>query len=217
MKKNSKIVCIFAHPDDEAFGPAGTIAKYAQKVEVYIICVTDGNDKTHYTHELSKIRKKEIQTSADILRVKKVFFLDYSDGELCNNIYHKVALDLEKTLRKIKPSVLITFEPRGVTGHIDHIFCTMVTSFVFNKLPFITKLWYFCASSDYAKKMKGYFIYFPPGYEKRQVHKVVDVSPYWNQKIMAIKAHKSQAKDINTALKYLKNLPKEEYFMEIKK
>ncbi|MBP9816108.1 PIG-L family deacetylase [Candidatus Woesebacteria bacterium] len=42
----ANIVAIFAHPDDEAFGPGGTLAKLSNEHDVYIICVTSG-DKSY--------------------------------------------------------------------------------------------------------------------------------------------------------------------------
>ncbi|MBI2637373.1 MAG: PIG-L family deacetylase, partial [Candidatus Sungbacteria bacterium] len=47
--KKKTIVAIFAHPDDEAFGPAGTLAKLALAHDVYVICATKGEagDKTY--------------------------------------------------------------------------------------------------------------------------------------------------------------------------
>src|SRR3989337_253656 len=104
--KAKKVVCIFAHPDDEAFGPSGTIAKYADGREAYIICVTDGNDHNNGTKNLSQIRKNELRNSAKILGVKKVYFLSYSDGHLCNNIYHEVARKIEKIIKRLKPDTL---------------------------------------------------------------------------------------------------------------
>lgn len=38
----NKLVCVFAHPDDEAFGPGGTIAKFSKTHAVYILCITRG-------------------------------------------------------------------------------------------------------------------------------------------------------------------------------
>ena len=41
------LLAVFAHPDDESFGPGGTLAKYAAEgVEVWLVCATDGNAGT---------------------------------------------------------------------------------------------------------------------------------------------------------------------------
>jgi len=39
----AKLLAVFAHPDDETFGPGGTLARYAaSEVEVHYACATRG-------------------------------------------------------------------------------------------------------------------------------------------------------------------------------
>lgn len=203
-----RCVCVFAHPDDEAFGPSGTIAALAERGEVYLICVTNGKDRTNKFKNLAKIREKELRKSSKLLGVKKVFYLNYEDGELSNNKYHKVAKEIELILEKIKPDTLVTFEMRGVSGHIDHIFCSMVTSYLFRKLSYVKRVMYFALLKEVSDKMEDYFIYFPQGFGEKEVDEVIDVSKFWDKKVAAIKAHKYQLKDGERVLSMLSNLPK---------
>lgn len=209
---------IFAHPDDEAFGPSGTIATLAKENEVYLICVTNGDAaEGHPNPELGNIRQEELRSSAKILGVKDVFFLNFLDGELSNNLYHDVAKEIQKILEEKKPELLITVEPRGVSGHIDHIFVSMVTSYVFEKLDFVKEIWYHAISTDHRALFGPYFIYLPPGYPKEQIDKTVDVSAVWDQKMEAMQQHKSQIKDVNSVSRMVQQVPKEEYFLIRKK
>jgi LmbE family N-acetylglucosaminyl deacetylase len=213
----STIVCVFAHPDDEAFGPGGTIATYAKNNDVYIICATKGeqgqnatdNKKSH----LATIREKEMLTSAKILGVKQVYFLDYIDGTLSNNLYHELADKVASILKTLKPEVLLTFEPRGVSGHLDHIAISMITSFVYKKLTFVKKLYYFCLHKDYSMPMDDYFIYFPQGYSDNEITTTIDISQVWDIKVSSMKAHTSQSKDAERILGFAQNMPKKEYFI----
>src|SRR5579859_902492 len=176
------IVGIFAHPDDESFGPGGTLAQFAKTHNVYIICVTDGDAKQESLEEenqLGKIRRKEMKASCKVLGVKKVYFLKYKDGSLCHNLYHELAEKIQTYLESWQADTLITFEPRGVSGHIDHIVVSMVTSFVFYKLPFIQKLLYYCHSEDLRNLVEDYFIHMPQGYKRSEIQKVVDTSDVW--------------------------------------
>ena len=215
------IVGIFAHPDDETFGPGGTIAKMAKENKVYIICATNGDGKIGNRKKeiaLGELRKKELMESAKILGVKDVFFLGYQDGSLSHNIYHEAAEKVLKLLKSLKPDTLITFEPRGVSGHIDHIVISMVTSFVFPEVKSAKKLMKYCLATDRRNLLeKGYFIHFPFGYTEEEIDEVVDISDVWEKKVKAMHAHKTQMHDVNRILSKTKQLPKEEAFLVIEK
>ncbi len=215
------VVGIFAHPDDETFGPGGTIAKLAKENKTYIICATRGDGKMGNRKkeiELGKMRKKELLLSAEILGVTDVFFLGYKDGSLSHNIYHEVAEKVLKLLKSVKPDTLITFEPRGVSGHIDHIVMSMITSYVFPEVKSAKKLMKYCLPTDRRNLLaKGYFIHFPFGYTEEEIDEVVDISDVWEKKVKAMHAHKTQMHDVNRILSKTKNLPKEEAFLVIEK
>ena len=211
--KNKNIVCVFAHPDDEAFGPSGIIANWAINNNVNIICVTDGSNPNSGIANLARIRELELKKSASILGVKNVYFLGYVDGELRNNIYHKVSADIEKILLELEAEILLTFEPKGVSGHIDHVFVTLVTSYLFKKLEFVKKLYYWCLPKLFSDNMNNYFIFCPVGYEKANVDHVENVTSVWKKKIKAIESHESQNEDGQFVKKMLSELPKEELFL----
>ncbi len=212
------IVGVFAHPDDESFGPSGTLALLAKENNVYLICVTNGDAATGIPDpKLAEARKKELENSAKVIGAKKVFFLNFGDGTLCNNNYHKVAQKIEEILDELKPEMLVTVEPRGVSGHLDHIAVSMITSFIFQKVKYVKEIWYNCMSEKMRSFIKSYFIYFPPGYSKDDIQKTVDISKVWSVKRKAIMQHKSQIKDAVGILAMGQLLPKEEYFLITKK
>ena len=215
------VVGIFAHPDDEAFGPgAGTLAKFAQEADVYVICVTNGDAKQDIPEnekQLGNIRKDELEKSCKILGIKKVFFLGYKDGSLCHNLYHEIAEKIQKYLAELQPDTLLTFEPRGVSGHIDHIVVSMISSFVFYRLPFIKSIYYACNSEELRNVVEDYFIHFPQGYKKSEVQKIIDTTDVWDIRIKAMQAHESQKEDMQKVLGWLKQIPKEEYFLVVEK
>jgi N-acetyl-1-D-myo-inositol-2-amino-2-deoxy-alpha-D-glucopyranoside deacetylase len=215
-----KVVAVFAHPDDEALGPAGTLATLSQDHEVYLICVTNGEaaGKTDDEKlEIGEMRRGEVTRSAKILGIKEVFFLGYKDGTLCNEIYHTLAQDIKKKIEELRPEILLTFEIRGVSGHIDHITVAMVTSFLFRKCSFVKKLMYYVTTRYESDKMGNYFVYFPDGYTRRQVDEVINISPVWEKKVAAMHCHISQVGDVERVLKNKKGRPKEEFFLVRKK
>lgn len=219
MKKS--VVAIFAHPDDEAFGPSGTLALMAQQHDVYLLCATRGEAGTHFDiskqKDIASIREAELKKSTSLLGIKETHFLNFVDGELCNNKYHALAREIEKYLLRYEPETIITYEQRGVSGHIDHIVVTSVATFIGSRLPFVKNLMYFCISNAHQQNYQNYFIHCPRGCEREEVDIVVDVSSVWDKKIAALQAHESQKKDVEKMLGILTKLPQEEYFFARKK
>jgi len=212
------VLGIFAHPDDEVFGPGGTLAKFAKEGrDVYLICVTDGdageNGLDKKERALGEIRREELQESAEVLGIRKVFFLGYKDGSLSNNLYHEIADKIQKIVEEIKPEIIMTMEPRGVSGHLDHIAVSMITSFVFEKVKDASELWYYAMTEESRSVQDPYFIYFPPGYKKSEISKTVSIDEVFDQKVQAMHKHQSQKSDIDKILGKFLKLPKEENFI----
>lgn len=218
--KNKNFLGVFAHPDDESFGPSGLISFLAKNNQFYLAVVTNGQAGKNYLNKnqsIALIRKKEVKKSAQILGVKKIFFLNYKDGYLSNKLYHQVSKKVNQIIEKFQIEYLITYEPLGVSGHIDHIFVSMISSYIAEKNKQIKNLFYYCLSQQQRNLIKDYFIYFPPGYKKNEIDYYFDFLPFIKQKINAIKTHQSQKKDLEEVLKNLKENDNKEYFLAFKK
>src|SRR5215831_5182681 len=87
-KKMLRLLCITAHPDDEAGGFGGTLLHYARKgVETHVLCLTPGQAATNRggarnDDELAALRREEFAASAKILNISHGEVLDYPDGRL---------------------------------------------------------------------------------------------------------------------------------------
>jgi LmbE family N-acetylglucosaminyl deacetylase len=131
-----RLMCITAHPDDEAGGFGGTLLKYRERgVETCVICLTPGQAATHRggasnDQELAELRKQEFAASCAILKVSRPLILNYPDGQLYRQELNRVVYDLTLRVREFRPQVMMTFGAEGgVTGHPDHsmagIFATL--------------------------------------------------------------------------------------------
>ena len=124
-----KLLCIFAHPDDESMGMGATLAKYAAEgVETYLVCATRGERGWFGPEEqnpgpgaLGQLREGELRRAVETLGMKKFHFLDYIDGDLDKAIPAEAIAKIVTHIREIKPHVIVTFPPDGNYGHPDHI------------------------------------------------------------------------------------------------
>ena len=212
---------ILAHPDDESFGPGGTIALLSKTHDIYLFCATKGEAGEDHSTEngmnLPEKRAQELREASTILGVKKVIFLGYQDGRLSNDVYHEIVEKITPHVKKLQPDRIITYEPRGISGHLDHITMSMISSFIYIKNDCIKELHYLCLDEKQRGLSQSYFIYFPPGYPDREISKRVDITPVLDKKIAAIKKHVTQIKDVERMLELHKNSRIEECFIILKK
>jgi LmbE family N-acetylglucosaminyl deacetylase len=135
-----RLLAIFAHPDDESFGPGGTLAFYArQGVEIHLICATRGeagkipDSLNDGSKTVAELREAELRCAASVLGLKKIYFLDFRDSGMAGtpDNHHPnalsvapvedVAAKITQLIRQIKPQVIITHDPKGGYHHPDHI------------------------------------------------------------------------------------------------
>ena len=135
-----RLLCVLAHPDDESFGMGGTLALYARRgVAVHLVCATRGEAgdvDEPYLEGFSTIaerREAELRCAAMKLGLAGVQFLGYRDSgmpgthdnqhpqALINAPLEHVAAQVANAIRKLRPQVVLTFDPIGGYKHPDHI------------------------------------------------------------------------------------------------
>jgi LmbE family N-acetylglucosaminyl deacetylase len=202
-----KLLCVTAHPDDEAGAFGGTLALYARRgVAVRLICLTAGQAATHRGasrtgEELSVLRRSELQESCRILEIRGWELLGYPDGALDRADFHQIAGVLTGRVREIQPDVILTLGPEGaVTGHPDHSMASLLATMAYhwagrtNRFPEqlenglqphrCQKLYYGTASFTLPDRQA---VSLPPATA------VIDIGEFVETKIRAFKAHKTQA------------------------
>lgn len=150
--QDERLLIAYAHPDDESFGMGGAIAYYVQRgVEVYLICSTNGDVGTVDDSLLEKyesvgaLRLEELYCAAETLGIKEVITFGYRDSGMMDTPenQHPDALwnadeavvvgRIVHEIRRIRPQVVVTFDPYGGYGHPDHIFMHRATTRAFHE------------------------------------------------------------------------------------
>lgn len=213
----NNILAVFAHPDDESFGPGGTLALLAKHYHVHLLYATKGEacskDAKITRNEMKRTRVSEAQAAAEKIGAKSITFLNFKDGGLGN----KHIADIEKKMRKevttYNISSIITFEPMGFSGHLDHIAVTTAAIQSYNRVRQIRALHLFGITHEQRNLLPRYFIPIPPGYSKESYGLIVDVSTVWAQKKAAIAQYISQSGDIKFWEPMLEGYDKHEHFI----
>jgi N-acetyl-1-D-myo-inositol-2-amino-2-deoxy-alpha-D-glucopyranoside deacetylase len=247
------LLAIFAHPDDEAFACGGTLAKYAAEGhDVFLICATRGEEgeiihpkidaeKYPKGEARGKLRKAELIEACKALGIHPPIFLSHADSGFpievgLNNpkaFMNQDIFSLEKELlehiTKLNPDILITFDPHGMYGHIDHITIHRAALAAFWSAGGVLddppqRLFHPARSIEQIKHMKANIdsttlnalepeIY---GVSETSFAAIIDIQNVAEQKRNAILAHRSQVgeeKNINDMAKVWGNMFLEERFV----
>jgi LmbE family N-acetylglucosaminyl deacetylase len=123
---------IHAHPDDQDFSVAGTLAKWAKAgCRITSVIITSGDSGSNdpardagYKVELASLREEEQRAANEVLGVEQTVFLRYPDGELVASL--QLRKDLTRLIRRFKPEAVVTGDPSGwfygneYINHPDH-------------------------------------------------------------------------------------------------
>lgn len=188
---------IVAHPDDAEFTVAGSVARWVAEGHdvIYVIC-TDGsrgsNNPQMSPEQMALVRQQEQREAARILGLKDVVFLGYADGTLQATL--ELRRDITREIRRYKPDLVVCGDPRvriynsTYLNHPDHraaadaaldaVFPSAETRFVFPELL-----------GEGLEPHKVKEVYLSGALEPDTW---IDITDFIDQKIAALKAHKSQ-------------------------
>ena len=145
------LVCVHAHPDDEALFTAGVTSHYADRgYRVVLITCTNGqlglddharpgSDPLHDVEITRATRAGELQRAAIVAGFSRVVTLGYDDSGMkgwaqnespeafMNADVEAVARTIAAVMDEENASVVITYDENGFYGHPDHIQSNVVT------------------------------------------------------------------------------------------
>lgn len=144
-------MAVHAHPDDEAIGTGGTLARYAAEgIRTVLVTCTNGalgdmpggakpGDHEHDHHGVAAVRRAELEESCKILGISHLEVLGYSDSGMmgwpqneAEDSFWKTPVDVAaKRLAALyetwRPDVVVTYDENGFYGHPDHIQAHRIT------------------------------------------------------------------------------------------
>ncbi|MCL4870743.1 MAG: PIG-L family deacetylase [Anaerolineae bacterium] len=144
------LLAVMAHPDDESFGPGGTLAKYAAEgVALHVAIATDGAagsmEKGHEVarEQLAAVRTEELAAAVTVLG-GTLHRLGYRDSGMTGDPANEdpaawIRADegeavgkVVKLIRELRPQTIITHDETGGYFHPDHIQCWNITTKAFH-------------------------------------------------------------------------------------
>lgn len=139
------LLCVHAHPDDEALFTGGIEALYARRgVRQVLVTCTNGalgfdaegrssRDEGFAGAAVAATRLAELEASARILGIDRLEMLGYADSGMAGWPENEapdafVNVDREEVVARIaaiieeeRPQVVVTYDANGFYGHPDHI------------------------------------------------------------------------------------------------
>ena len=135
------ILAVFSHPDDETSTCAGTFARYAREgVEIYVVTATRGELGTLGTgglvverDDLPAVREAELRTVLQMYGVQPPILLNYRDQELVHAELEELSAQVASIMERVRPDVVITWGPTGISNHDDHVVIHRTTVGAFHR------------------------------------------------------------------------------------
>jgi mycothiol conjugate amidase Mca len=134
------LMAVHAHPDDEAIGTGGILARAtAEGIRTVLVTCTGGEvgeiaPETNVPPEqLGAVRERELRAACEILGITHLEMLGYRDSGMAGTADNEhpdsfaqadlgvATRRLVSLVRKYRPDVIVTYDENGFYGHPDHI------------------------------------------------------------------------------------------------
>ena len=214
-----RILAVFAHPDDETSVAGGAIAQAVQEgVEVTVVTATRGEWGTLGTggmtiarEELPSVREAELRAVMRLYGAQPPVFLGYEDARMAEADLAAVARQVAAQMQRVRPDVVITWGPTGMSRHPDHIAVhqAAVTAFRSYAASAPARLFYAALPPDIARRFEAEI----DGPEATPTVRI-DISAHLQTKAKALRIYRSQedAQAIAEVLEQAPSWTASEYF-----
>lgn len=200
---------IFAHPDDEAFGPSGTLLLETRAgAELHLITLTVGDAGTNPDKhpDLGAVRLAEWQTAGQLMGATSMNFLGYADGQLNNNTMIEAGQKIIELITSIietadKDTIIefMTSDLNGISGHIDHIVAARAACWAFYRLKAsdnrLTRIRLACIPHQMLPSSNTNWLYMESGRPDDAIGEVVDARHLRDDIIAIMRSHYTQRGD----------------------
>ena len=164
--------------------------------------------------ELSSLRERELRNAAAIIGFDEVHLLDYRDRELSDAPPAEMRTALVTLIRRVKPLIVLTFDPNGFNVHPDHVAISRFTSEAIAAAA--DPRWHPEAGAPHEVRRLLWTPLFPPWEAARlarlgdepSVDFVIDVSPWHERRVAALRAHRTQHLSIDRCFFQHSDLPR---------
>ncbi len=216
MTGTGGLLGVFAHPDDEAYSLAGCMARHTDEgIPAAILCFTrgeagliaEGSGATPET--LGEVREAELRSACAEVGVTDVRIVGTPDGG--TRADPDGVETIAAVVRELRPRVVVTMEPQGVTRHPDHIAVSQMTSDAFSRVrdesggAFPARLYYAAFPESALDAFTGELTkrglpgitapddpLAPQAAPDSSIAAVVDVTGQFGRKLAALRAHLTQ-------------------------
>jgi bacillithiol biosynthesis deacetylase BshB1 len=176
------VLVIAPHPDDAELGMGGAIAKFkSEGWKVGILDLSDGEPTPHGSRE---IRSRETAAATAILGVDWRENLGLTNRKLEATLEHRARL--AEVIRRVRPRWL--FAPYWIDAHPDHLAATELAE----AARFWSKLTKSELTGEPHHPQRIFYYYCVHLKLVAQPAFVLDISPFWEQKFLAIQCYHSQ-------------------------
>ena len=135
----ARILVVFAHPDDEiSVGPV--LSKHAAAGdEVHLVTITSGqvgdsNTDVPRGRALGEAREGELRCSAQKLGIQPPLPLGFMDGDISSwRTLEAIRARVRELAHQIRPHVILTWGPDGLSGHPDHRVASSLATEIFQE------------------------------------------------------------------------------------